>query len=112
MLVFHAADCRGLIGGFEAPEEQSRIAKYSLSDMVYRGLCNDCVSSVKVPYGYSIKLWAADGFGGDDKVVNGSMFLDDTLSMECSNVFEDFNDVTSSLWVYRNTSLGTANGYW
>lgn len=38
--------------------------------------------------------------------------MDDTLAMSCTNVYEDFNDVTSSIEVYRNTFLGEANGYW
>lgn len=58
--------------------------------MRYYGMSNDSVSSVKVPYGYSVKLFRDDSWSGDTKIVNGSMFLDDTLDMPCISVSSDF----------------------
>lgn len=112
-MLFKDAGCSGLTASFPADENPRNIAKYTMTDMEHLGMCNNCVTSVKLPYGYSVKLFPHDDWSDPDNyIVNGGMFLDATLSMPCVSLEGKFNDRTTSLWVYRNTSLGAANGYW
>lgn len=111
-LLFSDMHCRGRVGRFAADPDPMRIAKYSQAELWQGGIGDNWVSSVMLPYGYSVRLYDYDGWTGSSKVVSGGMFTDNTFAMPCIDVYSDFNDKTNSIQVFRNTSLGNATGYW
>jgi hypothetical protein len=66
---------------------------YRQADLVARGGANDTVSSLRVPSGLTVTLYANDNFGGPSLTVRGD---DSCLTGD------GFNDVVSSLRVVRN----------
>jgi hypothetical protein len=66
---------------------------YRISGIVARGGANDAVSSLRVPSGFTVTLYADDNFGGPSHVVTGD---DSCLTGD------GFNDVVSSLRVVQN----------
>ncbi|MBP5198495.1 MAG: RICIN domain-containing protein [Lachnospiraceae bacterium] len=91
------------------------LGDYNLSSLVAKGFKNDDLSSIKVPLGYKVILYADDNFSGATKVVTG----------DTSWIGSDFNDKVSSIkvikaqyrFVNRNSGLAldidgasTANG--
>lgn len=79
--------------------------------MIKHGMCNDCARSVKLPFGYSVRFYDDGSFSGGQEVHDAGPFLDRTFSMNCINL-GGLSAKVSSLEVYRNTSLGDADGYW
>lgn len=51
--------------------------------MKVRNISNDRVSSVMVPYGYSVEFFANDAFVAPSMIVNGDVFEDSNLQMKC-----------------------------
>ena len=66
---------------------------YRISDIVARGGVNDAASSLRVPTGFTVTLYANDNFSGASHVVTGD---DSCLTGE------GFNDVVSSLRVVQD----------
>jgi hypothetical protein len=66
---------------------------YRISDIVARGGANDATSSLRVPSGFTVTLYANDNFSGASHVVTGD---DSCLTGD------GFNDVASSLRVVQN----------
>lgn len=65
--------------------------KYDLKAMQNAGLKNDDISSVKVPFGYRVTLYADDAYRGNTKV----------LTADVDQLGADFNDVTSSIVIEK-----------
>ena len=67
------------------------LGNYNLASLQAKGFKNDDLTSVKVPFGYKVTLYADDNFSGATKV----------LTSDTSNVGGDFNDKTSSIKVEK-----------
>lgn len=65
--------------------------KYNLASLQAKGFKNDDLSSIKVPFGYKVTLYADDNFSGGTKVVTG----------DTSWIGNDWNDKTSSIKVEK-----------
>ena len=118
--VFVHGDCKGTFGRFEVPaaEEQTAWINYdAIWDRVHR---SSQLSSVLVPYGYSLKMWAEDGFVDRDgaEVINGPYWATGEQEMVCMNLwqlggnFRDWNDEIRSFAVYRAGYGASAQGTW
>ena len=67
------------------------IGDFNLAALQAKGFNNDDLSSLKVPFGYKVTLYADDNFKGTTKVITS----------DTSWIGDDFNDKTSSLKVER-----------
>lgn len=72
---------------------------------------NDWTSAVRLPYGYTVDLYIDDGFQGSSKTIVGPMFEDGHLEMNCIDL-TDFDNRVTSLKIYKNQELGSAYGRW
>ena len=70
------------------------------------------MSSLYIPFGYAIDLYALDSWSGDVRTYVGKPYLDSNKLMECTNVASDWENMTSSAKVYKTRQLGAALGYW
>lgn len=64
---------------------------YNLSSLQAKGFKNDDLSSLKVPFGYKVTLYADDNFSGKTKVITS----------DTSWIGNDFNDIVSSIKVEK-----------
>ena len=69
--------------------------------MLERNICNDCVSSVLVPYGYGVTLYDGAAFNGEKIALQGGFFEDANLKAHCYNIDSYFDNRISSLEVWR-----------
>ncbi|MBR1930323.1 MAG: RICIN domain-containing protein [Lachnospiraceae bacterium] len=67
------------------------LGNYNLASLQAKGFLNDDLSSLKVPFGYKVTLYADDNFSGTAKVITG----------DTAWIGNDFNDKTSSIRVER-----------
>jgi beta-glucanase (GH16 family) len=67
------------------------LGNYNLASLQAKGVRNDDLSSIKVPWGYKVTMYADDNFSGATKVVNG----------DTSYVGNDWNDRVSSIKVEK-----------
>ena len=79
--------------------------------MYERGIGDNWLQSIMVPFGYTVDLYDEGGFSGDITTIVGGMFEDDNQTMKCINLVDDWW-TTSSLRVYKNRNIGKAQGYW
>jgi len=49
---------------------------YANEDLKDQNFCNDCVSSIAIPYGTTVELYKDDGFSGDSIVMRGEQYED------------------------------------
>lgn len=72
------------------------------------------MSSIMIPYGYSVKLFDSGDFTGTSAVMNGPQWAagDDTMKMHCQALPSGLNDRVSSLQVYRTEFGAEALGDW
>ena len=72
------------------------------------------MSSIMIPYGYSVKLFDGGDFTGSSIVMNGPQWGagDDTMKMRCQSMPSGLNDKVSSLQVYRTEFGAEALGDW
>ena len=76
------------------------------------GIANDKVTSLYVPFAYSVDLYKDDNFSGDMLTITGAIFEDTNFTMKCVELDSDWNDELSSLRVYKNRQIGEAQGFW
>lgn len=114
VLVYNAINCQRLSAAFPANSDPYLVADYFLTDVEEMGMHNNIASSVMVPFGYTAIIYDGTARGGDKITVNGPMFRDRNLSMECINLGDSYNfdDRLSSLTVKRTSTLGGATGRW
>ena len=110
-MLFRDSDCEDDMGRFYAKENAYEKAEYTKDEMELNNFCNNCASSIMVPFGYTVDLYQSDAFSGDLKTIVGPVFNDDLLSLECINL-DGFNNEVTSLAVYKNTVMGSSIGYW
>ena len=55
--LFRDNHCQHEAGRFYADEDPTHTAKYNKEQMKDHNMNNDAASSIRVPYGYSVKLW-------------------------------------------------------
>ena len=66
-----------------------------------------------IPYGYSVTLYADGGFYGDQTTLHGPMWNgNDHFRLQCLSMPDHWNDIVSSLVVYRTNEGGKAKGRW
>jgi len=71
------------------------------------GFASDTVSSVAIPYGYAVDLYEGIGFSSKAITLDGPFYKDEkSLRHACVSVYDEFNDLTSSLEVYKTAKLG------
>lgn len=70
------------------------------------------ISSVMIPNGYSIALYAEDGFHGASVTMKGGSFDDLNEKMVCQEVPAEMWESTSSLSVFRTEMGQLAKGDW
>ena len=78
--------------------------------MLNAGMPNDAASSMMIPYGYRVDLYADDGLTGSKVTIDGPPYVDATLQHACVNMPSGWNDRVSSLDVYKTSQLGQAVG--
>ena len=113
--MFRFRDCAGPSGAFFAAQEPTNSELYNAENLVKQHLPEDTVSSVLIPYGYSVRLNEYDGFQGESVVINGGLYTSANQEMQCINLVDgeyDFEDKTSSLSVFRTNHGRRALGYW
>ena len=67
------------------------------------------MTSVSVPYGYSIDLYEDDNFSGSMLTVDGVPSTDPNGKVACVNMPGDFNDKLSSAVVRRTSSVSKSS---
>lgn len=67
------------------------LGNYTLSSLNAKGFYNDDLSSIKVPWGYKVTLYADDNFSGATKVITG----------DTNWIGNDWNDKVSSIKVEK-----------
>jgi hypothetical protein len=67
------------------------LGDYTLASLQAKGFRNDDLSSLKVPFGYKVTLYADDNFRGTTRVITG----------DTNWIGNDFNDKTSSIKVEK-----------
>lgn len=100
---------------FEAPKDETEVAWYNKNYVDTVGK----ISSVMVPYGYSLEMFDKEGFRDDDgsEVINGP-YWDHNHRMKCINLwslgegYRDWNDKIKSFKVYRTNFGKIAEGTW
>ena len=110
--VFRDSNCRSNSGRFDATYDPKGTRAYTKYDMSVRNTYNDDMTSVMVPYGYSVKLYWDDSWAGESLVINGPSWTDEHMEMQCINVGSHWNDETTSLKVYRTEFGNYAQGDW
>ncbi len=61
--------------------------EYPLSELMWRGIANDSISSVRVPTGYTLRAFTDDWFGGAQAVyTTDQVFVGDALNDEFSSL--------------------------
>ena len=100
--LFKGGSCHDNSGRFAADPEVGKYVNYDKSDMDHQGIGNDEVTSLYVPFGYSVDLFKDSGFSGDMLTITGEMFEDTNFRMRCVELDDDWNDELSSLRVYKN----------
>lgn len=60
-----------------------------------RGVCNDMISSIKVPYGYKVTVYEHRDFSGRSK----------EITSDCAYVGDDWNDIISSFVIEKTTPI-------
>ena len=111
--LFENKGCAGPSGAFFATQKPSEQALYNTNDLVKGHLADNTVSSVMVPYGYSVQLFENNGFHGESVIIEGGMYASGDQEMQCIDLADKkFEDKTSSLSVYRTNFGKSAFGYW
>lgn len=64
VMLFSNYDCHEISAYFISNTDPHQDQEYTRADMQYLGMPNDVVSSVMVPYGYSVILYSDDARGG------------------------------------------------
>lgn len=72
--------------------------QYNINDLLSAGIKNDAISSVKVPSGYTVTLYADSNFGGSTKIVTGNTTL-----------LSGFNDLASSIKITKGSSSSSSS---
>ena len=74
---FTNLDCTNWGGALHAPVDPKLTAFYNKDDIQWRHLIDNQISSVAIPYGYSIVLYDHDGFIDSNKLVlDGTPWFD------------------------------------
>ena len=111
---FADTECKGHIGRFDGPVDRTLDAYFGLDDLQNAGFSDNAISSVAVPWGYTVELFKDDGFVGDKHTVTGmesSKF--GSGAAWCWNLrLENFGDQTSSLIVSGSGHGRRARGRW
>jgi len=118
--LFTDGDCMNTFGRFQVPaaEEQTAwINNEALWDTVAK---KSEISSILLPYGYSLKMYASDGFVDREgaEVLNGPLWATGEEEMQCINLWQlgdgylDWDDRIRSFAVYRTDYGRTATGQW
>ena len=110
--VFEDPDCKGKSGIAWASEDADGFAYYNMDDLWMSGIDNDRATTLMVPLGYAIDMYDSASFSGDSFTVEGPMWLDNDLNMQCISIQSTFNDRMASARVYRTGIYGSARGYW
>ena len=118
--VFVDGDCKGTHGRFEVPAAEAQTAWITYDAIWERVVRESQISSVLIPYGYSLKMWAKDGFVDRDgaEVINGPFWATGEQQMECINLWQlgdnyrNWNDRIRSFAVYRTGYGASAQGTW
>ena len=55
--LFEHPNCTGTSGRYYASTEDGAPATYTEDEMKHNNICNDCVTTLLVPYGYSVTLY-------------------------------------------------------
>lgn len=109
---FKGTSCNDNSGRFVADSEVGKFVYYTGDEIALKGSNTDEISSLNVPFGYSVDLFADPGFSGKKFTVTGGIFEDKNDKMECISIKDTFNDTVNSLRVYKNRQIGAAQGYW
>ena len=104
--------CSGNSAAFFSGSELFERKSYTTTNLEKLGFSNDSASSIAIPYGYAVDLFDHNGFSSDPFTIEGPFYDDETLRHACISLFDNFNDRTSSLEVYKTAQLGSAKGYW
>ena len=72
--LFANKGCAGQSGAFFATQEPTEEAMYNVKDLIKGHIAENTVSSVMVPYGYSVKLFENDGFQGESVIIDGGLY--------------------------------------
>lgn len=89
--VFEDAGCQGKAGRLYATSDPTSKAYFSTSDLEYNNIRNDEMSSIAVPFGYSIDLYQDNGFLGDELSKDGLLWNDAyTKEMACIDLSGSF----------------------
>ena len=91
-----------------------------MDDINYRHMADKEISSVIIPYGYTLVLFEKDGFIESSKLeLEGAPWHDGLQSTKCVNLDgyldleeESWDDRVSSLAVYRTNRGAWAQGRW
>ena len=118
--VFVDGDCKGTHGSFPAPAAEAQTAWINYDAIWERVVRESQISSVLIPYGYSLKMWAEDGFVDRDgaEVINGPYWATGEQQMVCINLWQlgdsyrNWNDRIRSFAVYRAGYGASAQGTW
>ena len=119
---FYDWNCMGEFGRFETDSDPKKVAFYNEESIDDRGWLEDnVISSVMIPYGTSLKLFAENGFIEPKSLtIDGLPSMSDSWPMDCINLLDkdfewdgdNWNDETSSLQVYRTRLGARARGRW
>ena len=103
VIVFKDWDCRGDAGRLDAHPNPTKANRYTRSMLEDKGSGGSEISSIMIPYGYSVTLYDDDAFSGDrKKTLEGPMWnSNDHFMLQCKNVPDDWDNKASSIIVYR-----------
>ena len=112
VITFKDGDCSLDSSRYFADATPGRKARFTTEDMWDHNDHNDAISSIMVPFGYAVELFADNGFKGSSVIIEGKSFEGVDMEVPCQNIPAELNDKTSSMYVYKTDKLGVANGYW
>ena len=114
VIVFKERDCRGDAGRFDADPDPRRPARYTRSMLEDLGSGGSEISSIMIPYGYSVTLYDDDALDGDRKTtLEGPKWnSNDHFKLQCLGMPDGWDNKVSSLIVYRTNQGGKAKGRW
>ena len=113
VVLFEHPDCRGISSFFFAGFGDSP-ATYNAEDIRSQSGVIDDFESVMVPVGYSVELFAGDGFTGTSETISGKVTGDASGLMACQPISKVANDVESIKVRVDSAAppVGKAIGYW
>lgn len=89
---------------------------YHADDIWQRGVRNDLISSIALPYGYKAILYANDYASGVSVTYKGTYKNVESLEMQCVNLIDTFgaewNDIITSVEVKKIGEASEAQGQW